>query len=329
MSTVLRQSPVAAASSQASFMTAEITAKIELLSTTEMALKNGNVLLISDLQATYEDIRKDNEVVNTACSRKAVKQLIANEINDVEFHGPQQVNESERVTVKKTRDAVVQLSEELNQEDVGEDMKTLYNAAMYLRKVINKTKRWVFEGSLDTLSKENYPEEFYCFFRWVINGPRTQLSTDEKRKEVHKRTVNLVQSTMSMCLTEGQIANKKSEILRSGREMPRMLAVGLVVHQLVRSKELVNMLRGFGMSVEYNRLLRVETQLESSVIQQMEQNNGQFLPPELIKGRHTFFVVDNIDFCEDTYDGNNMGRPWLFIRGAKKLSRSQKYGKFL
>ena len=65
------------------------------------------------------------------------------------------------------------------------------------------------------------------------------------------------------------------------------------------------MLRGFGLSVEYNRLLRVESQIEASVLKRMEHNDGLSLPPDIVKGRHVFFAIDNIDFQEDTYDGNN------------------------
>ena len=87
--------------------------------------------------------------------------------------------------------------------------------------------------------------------------------------------------------------------------MPLQLAVGIVIHQAVRSKLLVNMLQGFGLSVEYNRLLRVEAQIEASVLKRMEENGGLFLPPDIVKGRHVFFAIDNIDFAEDTYDGRN------------------------
>ena len=115
----------------------------------------------------------------------------------------------------------------------------------------------------------------------------------------------LVQSTVSACLTKRQIENKKSEIIKSSREKPLQLAVGIAIHQAVRSKLLVNMLQGFGLSVEYNRLLRVEAQIEASVLKGMEEKGGLFLPPDIVKGRHVFFAIDNIDFAEDTYDGRN------------------------
>lgn len=83
--------------------------------------------------------------------------------------------------------------------------------------------------------------------------------------------------------------------------MPQQLAIGLAVHQSGRSKELVNMLRGFGISVEYNRLLRVESQIEASLLRRTEKHDGLFLPPRIVEGRHVFCAIDNKDFQDDTY----------------------------
>ena len=306
VSTVLRQSsPVEIGSSNSveSSNVAGIAARIEFLTATEMSLREGHVLTMAELQAEFENILRANGAEKVTCSRKALKELITNAIYDVEFHKPRRVNESERVTIKETRDAAIQASEAVNQgNDINEDMKTLFNAALHLRKSINKSKKWVFDGSLETLSKEHYSEELYCFFRWIIIGPNPTLSTEEKNQEVHKRSMALVQSTVSACLTKRQIENKKSEIIKSSREMPLQLAVGIAIHQAVRSKLLVNMLQGFGLSVEYNRLLRVEAQIEASVLKMMEENGGLFLPPDIVKGRHVSFAIDNIDFAEDTDD---------------------------
>ena len=67
----------------------------------------------------------------------------------------------------------------------------------------------------------------------------------------------LSQTTVLLCLTERQVKNKKSDVVKSSSEMPLQLAVGIAVHQVVRSKQLITMLHGCGMSVEYNRILRV------------------------------------------------------------------------
>ena len=57
--------------------------------------------------------------------------------------------------------------------------------------------------------------------------------------------------------------------------------------------------------MDYNRILRVEAQIEASVLKRMELNNGLYIPPDVVFGRHVFFAVDNVDFAEDTPDGKN------------------------
>ena len=37
----------------------------------------------------------------------------------------------------------------------------------------------------------------------------------------------------------------------------------------------------------------------------MELNDGLYMPPDLVLGRHVFFGFDNVDFAEDTPDGKN------------------------
>ena len=87
------------------------------------------------------------------------------------------------------------------------------------------------------------------------------------------------------------------------RKMLEHLTVSLAIHQAVRSKELVNIPHGFGMAVKYNRLLRVESQIEKTVLKRIESEGGMFLPPDIVKGWHVYFATDNIDFSEDTPDG--------------------------
>ena len=115
----------------------------------------------------------------------------------------------------------------------------------------------------------------------------------------------LSQTTVSMCLTERQVKNKNSDVVRSSSEMPWQLAVGIAEHQAVRNKQLITMLHGFGISVDYNWILRVEAQIEASVLKRMELNDGLYIPPDLVLGRHVFFAVDNVDFAEDTPDDKN------------------------
>lgn len=113
--------------------------------------------------------------------------------------------------------------------------------------------------------------------------------------------MQLAQNTIALCLRDRQVDNKWSKVVYYTREMLEPLTVSLAIHQAVRSKELVNIPHGFGMAVEYNRLLRVESQIEKTVLKRIE-TEGMFLPPDIVKGWHVYFPTDNIDFSEDTPD---------------------------
>ena len=116
----------------------------------------------------------------------------------------------------------------------------------FLRKCVNKSKKW----SLDSSSDEIYQENFnYCFFKRIAQGPSTAVSVEEKSSEVHKHAVSLVQSTISLTLTERQVKNKKSEVVKATREMSKQLGVGLAIQQAFYSKEIIKMLHGFGFSM--------------------------------------------------------------------------------
>ncbi|KXJ12359.1 hypothetical protein AC249_AIPGENE6720 [Exaiptasia diaphana] len=278
-----------------------VAAKIEFLTMVERALENGEVLNTAVVQKAYEDILSSNSVTaSSSCSRKMVRQLLLNEIPGIEFHKSSRVNEPDKVTIKKTRDSAV---EEVESRDTDDDFKTLFKAASILRKAIAKSDMWTFTGSLHDVTEDNLPNELYSFFRWVIQGPRSVITEGEKDLEVHRRASSLSQSTIGMFLSDRQTKNKKSQKLNSSREMPQQVAVGLAVHQAARSKKLVNILNGFGMSCEYNKLLRIEAQIETTVLDRMQLNGGVYLPPDIVKGRHVFFAIDNVDFSEDTPDG--------------------------
>ena len=189
--------------------------------------------------------------------------------------------------------------------NIDSDNKTLFDATAIIRKSITKCRKWKVTGSLKNLPDENVPAELFSFYRWIIQGPKHELSAGKKSGQVYNRATALSQTTVSMCMTERQVKNKKSDVVRSSSEMPLQLAVEIAVHQAVRSKQLITMLHEIGMSMDYNRILRVEAQIEASVLKRMELNDGLYIPPNVVLGKHVFFAVDNVDFAEDTPDGKN------------------------
>ena len=78
------------------------------------------------------------------------------------------------------------------------------------------------------------------------------------------------------------------------RETPLSLYVGIMVHGKTRNKELIDMLFKLGVSVSYDRVLSVSTDLANAVIEYFE-NDDAVCPPSLQKGLFTIGAYDNFD----------------------------------
>jgi len=125
----------------------KIAAKIKFLMLTEVALNSSQILKMAQLEDAYECICHENNVKSGSISQKSIKELIQREILSAEFHKQSQVNTPEVVSVKQSRDNAIHLSESLK-ENASSEMKTLYDAALILRRTINRIEPWVFSGSL-------------------------------------------------------------------------------------------------------------------------------------------------------------------------------------
>ena len=133
----------------------------------------------------------------------------------------------------------------------------------------------------------------------------TTLSSDAKSLAVNKNAISLAQTTLSMFLSKHQVRRKSTQTLKTARRMPQQLAIGVAIRQAIRSKKVIKISHGFGKSVEYNILLRMESQIAISQVKRMMDNDGLYLPPDFILGRCIFFAVDIVDFAEDTPDGKH------------------------
>ena len=111
----------------------EIAAQIEFLSMMEMTLRSGKVATMSELQYAFQSILESNNVEDPRGRRKALKQLLLREIPEIESHASKRVNESERVSIKRTREQAIQMAEDQT-VNIDADMKTLFDAAAIIRK---------------------------------------------------------------------------------------------------------------------------------------------------------------------------------------------------
>ena len=180
------------------------------------------------------------------------------------------------------------IEDEQSQGD--EDMKVLYNAALILRKAIGNAKKLTFEGSFTYTTDEHTPKELYSFYRWVVHCPNTMLSSDRKCAQINQSAKTLAQRTITMSLSQSQVSNRKAQTIRCTHEMPQQVAISLSVHKVTRSKKIINVLHDFGVSIEYNRLLRIESQIADAIPSRLRTNYNIFIPADFVCGRHLVFL---------------------------------------
>ena len=58
------------------------------------------------------------------------------------------------------------------------------------------------------------------------------------------------------------------------------------------------------MSIPYQQVMRTETAIADTVINEMKARDHKYIPLNFIKGTLPYYHVDNIDFLEDTSDGS-------------------------
>ena len=99
--------------------------------------------------------------------------------------------------------------------------------------------------------------------------------------------------------------NSNNGDFRSSVETPFSVGLGLYVHQKTRSKDIVNTLSGLKLSISYEKVLQIETDIANAVAVSAENNGGIYVPPNIISSVPIHFAIDNTDFSNDTPDGKN------------------------
>lgn len=124
---------------------------------------------------------------------------------------------------------------------------------------------------------------------------------------IHREIVTISDVIMQAYKTEKQVSHTpkmECTTFRTQREWPLQLSIGTAIHQSTRRRQLVDFLHSYGLSVDYSRILQLETQLANAICDRYT-NEGMYIPPGLVKGRFIFFAIDNSDFNEDTPDGKH------------------------
>jgi len=84
---------------------------------------------------------------------------------------------------------------------------------------------------------------------------------------------------------------------------PKHVRLGSTLHQVTRSKRLVELFSNDGHIMNYNGILRLDTALAEKTLESMKY--GPIIPPNLVHGRSVHFTPDNMDINEHNLDGKD------------------------
>ena len=282
--------------------TSYVACDVEFVGLVDEFLSNGNVSTMAALHTTYLNVCTSNGFDIDATrlrSRKELKEFLKEEIPQIVFSSPKQRNSSERVSMAQTRDAAMWRLEEDSEEY---QLQILSQAAKVIRKVCCSCDKWSFKGSL-SCEESQLPEKLSVFFRWCLGGRARVGDKYTHTSKITERAKRLSQILMFECVSDRQSRYTGGYAIKRTRELPLQVGLGVTLHKEIRSAKVVNLLSMIGVSVNYDKVLEIESAMANAVVQRMAGNGGFYIPPDFKANRFTHFAADNLDFCEDTSDG--------------------------
>ena len=74
----------------------------------------------------------------------------------------------------------------------------------------------------------------------------------------------------------------------------------IYIYQKIRCKELIDILSGLNISIDYDNLLIIKSQLADSILTEINNNDGIFILRSISKDLPIYFFIKNTDLMIDT-----------------------------
>lgn len=182
------------------------------------------------------------------------------------------------------------LRDAMKKRNFSEDLEILAKAATIIRNDIFSQEWFKFSGSFPPNCQEDcLPTTLKSLVSLILSGPNLK---DQDKKE------------SQACLTISQLIffNVKKRSSDSpakprhtlAREPPLPLYIGLNIHQLTRSKKIVQQLYKMGICISYDRVIEIEDEIATSICERFTEE-GVVAPACLRKGLFTVSALDNLD----------------------------------
>ena len=133
-------------------------------------------------------------------------------------------------------------------------------------------------------------------------------SAIDKESPLNKNVELVVQMVMKNLVSDRQ-ANYMPTDDQTARgtyskiETPLSVGLGIYIRKQTRSKKLVDFLCDLNLSVSANKLYCIQQDIATSIHEDINKNDGLFMPYSVSADVPKHFAIDNVDFAIDTPDG--------------------------
>ena len=170
-----------------------IAAKVEFISVIKRLLEDGKILSIDSANSAYLAILEGHGSSNVP-SRREVRRLITQNINNVEFIRAFHRNQPDRFYLSAAKLAAIEAS--FTEPDLDEQMNVVFNCAKIVRKAILCSPGWSFDGTLEPEMEIIIPTKLTSLLDWILNGTEAELPTERRRDVTNGKSMLLAQQIM-------------------------------------------------------------------------------------------------------------------------------------
>ena len=118
------------------------------------------------------------------------------------------------------------------------------------------------------------PDSLYMFLRLLFGGQKRLHGETVEEKEAEARCKVL---SCAQDIVYGVSGGMKWT--------PKHVGLGSTLHQVVWSKDLVNLLNKAGHIFSYDQILQVDRSLAESTLKSLDSDTGSVMPPNLLPGK--------------------------------------------
>ena len=275
----------------------KILADIEIINIVNCMVRGNEFLDMNIVNMTYNNLLGSTE--SHINYKRYLKGLLQENVQDISFSRSKSRRDPEVICSNASKDRAVD-----SFRCIPDEYNQLFEAAKTVRDDILKSPKWTFTGDYTGFEA---PTSLTALLKWIIIGPKVGIDLCPKRKVAVDTSVrNLAEILMNSVKTERQVDyQSKTGGFRKSLETPFSVGLGLYMHQKTRSKAVVDTLAQLHLSVPYDKVLQIENDIAQSVYDNMQKNNGVYVPPNLVQNIPVHFAIDNTDFSNDTPDGKH------------------------